>query len=353
MKEKDFLIVGMGLCGAWLAYFLRENGCTVNVFDGQPELSASYASGGIVNPVTGRRVVTTWLADELMPWLSITLNQIGSTANKKFITEKKTLSFPGSLQMKAAYEKRIAEKNIYISTPDNMRDSKNYFNSPFPPYTIESTYIVHAKQFIEYIQELLQSEDSFIPNHMDESTLEIQADAVIYQSIKYKKIIYANGHAAMKSVYWKNLPFVPNKGQALIVEIPDLPSTAMYKFGMLTLVPIEPGIWWVGSSNELKFEHPHPEENFYTEANNHLKTILKTSFRIVQHLSAIRPAAVERRPFVGIHTAFKNVGILNGMGSKGCSLAPWFAKQLSLHLVENKPLDKDADVNRFSKLLVR
>ncbi len=353
MKEKDYLIVGLGLCGAWLAYFLRENGSTVDVYDGQTQLSASEVSGGIINPVTGRRVVTTWLADELIPWLSNTMSRIGISANRKFISPKTTLSFPGSLQMKLAYEKRVEEENRFISSISNEEEIMRYFNTTYLPYSINSTFIVHAKQFITYVKELLLHNHSFFSKNIDESILELKDEAIVYDSVKYKKIIYANGYAAMNSIYWKNLPFVPNKGQALIVEIPHLPDTAMYKFGMLTLVPIDQGMWWVGSSNELRFDNDLPGQAFLSEAVITLKAILKQPFTIKKHLSAIRPATVERRPFVGVHPLYKQIAILNGMGSKGCSLAPWFAKQLTHLLKENIPIDKDADVIRFSKLLMR
>ncbi len=48
-----------------------------------------------------------------------------------------------------------------------------------------------------------------------------------------------------------------------------------------------------------------------------------------------------------------SVGILNGMGTKGCSLAPYFAKQLTDHLVYQIPVAKDADIKRFEKILTR
>jgi glycine/D-amino acid oxidase-like deaminating enzyme len=47
------------------------------------------------------------------------------------------------------------------------------------------------------------------------------------------------------------------------------------------------------------------------------------------------------------------MAILNGMGSKGTSLAPYFGKQLAEHLVANSPILPEADVNRFRNLLSR
>jgi glycine/D-amino acid oxidase-like deaminating enzyme len=76
-------------------------------------------------------------------------------------------------------------------------------------------------------------------------------------------------------------------------------------------------------------------------------------FETVEHLAAVRPANMERRPFVGLHPISSSVGILNGMGTKGCSLAPYFAKQLTDHLVDQTPILPLADVQRFSKILSR
>lgn len=76
-------------------------------------------------------------------------------------------------------------------------------------------------------------------------------------------------------------------------------------------------------------------------------------FEIVDHIASVRPANMERRPFVGLHPKFSAVVILNGMGAKGCSLAPFFAKQLADHLVEGKLIYADADVKRFEKILAR
>ena len=62
---------------------------------------------------------------------------------------------------------------------------------------------------------------------------------------------------------------------------------------------------------------------------------------------------LERRPFVGFHPLYPVVGILNGMGTKGCSLAPFFARQLVRHIMDGSAILAEADVRRFSKILSR
>jgi glycine/D-amino acid oxidase-like deaminating enzyme len=84
-----------------------------------------------------------------------------------------------------------------------------------------------------------------------------------------------------------------------------------------------------------------------------LQLTIKAPFTIVDHLAALRPATLERRPFIGLHPVHTAVGIFNGMGTKGCSLAPWFARQMVDLLLNNVPVQPDADVRRFKRVLSR
>jgi len=62
---------------------------------------------------------------------------------------------------------------------------------------------------------------------------------------------------------------------------------------------------------------------------------------------------LERRPFVGFHPLYPSVGILNGMGTKGCSLAPYFSQQLVNHISSQLPIHPEADIKRFARVLSR
>ena len=53
----------------------------------------------------------------------------------------------------------------------------------------------------------------------------------------------------------------------------------------------------------------------------------------------------------GFHPKIKPLGLLNGMGTKGCSLAPYFAAQLVSHMTQQTPLAPEADITRFRNLL--
>ena len=84
-----------------------------------------------------------------------------------------------------------------------------------------------------------------------------------------------------------------------------------------------------------------------------LKEWLKLPYKMLEHRAGLRPATLERRPFCGLHPLYPEIGILNGMGTKGCSLAPFFANQFAEFLVNGTAIAADADVSRFKKVLSR
>lgn len=81
-----------------------------------------------------------------------------------------------------------------------------------------------------------------------------------------------------------------------------------------------------------------------------LDSVLLVPYEVVDHLAGIRPANTQRRPFVGIHPHYPQIGICNGMGTKGCSLAPYFSKQLISHIEGGTTIHPEADVQRFNQL---
>jgi glycine/D-amino acid oxidase-like deaminating enzyme len=121
----------------------------------------------------------------------------------------------------------------------------------------------------------------------------------------------------------------------------------------ISLVPWEGNLYWAGSSYEWSFEHAQPTELFRLRTESALREWLKLPFHTVDHLAAVRPATLERRPFVGFHPVHPVIGILNGMGTKGCSLAPYFAHKLVQYVLTGAPIQADADVRRFTKILSR
>ena len=63
----DFLIIGQGLAGSLLAWYLIQKKQSVVIVDDASIDSASLAAAGIINPVTGKRLVKSWQVDACLP----------------------------------------------------------------------------------------------------------------------------------------------------------------------------------------------------------------------------------------------------------------------------------------------
>src|SRR5690606_20574747 len=110
-------------------------------------------------------------------------------------------------------------------------------------------------------------------------------------------------------------------------------------------------MFWLGASYEWEFEHVHPTHEFREKTELALKNWLRCEWTIEDQRAGLRPATLERRPFVGLHPQQPAIGIFNGMGTKGCSLAPFFARELTVHLLDGKSISPEADVQRFRRIL--
>jgi glycine/D-amino acid oxidase-like deaminating enzyme len=180
--------------------------------------------------------------------------------------------------------------------------------------------------------------------------LAVREGHIRYKDITASSIIFCDGIACADNPYFHLLPFAPNKGEIIWIECKDLPQSNIFKNG-INLVPWKENIFWVGSSYEWEFEHDLPTEAFRQKTISQLTRWLKIPFTVIDHKASVRPATLERRPFVGFHPVHTSVGILNGMGTKGCSLSPFFAKQLVEHIVHDLPIQSDADILRYKNIL--
>jgi 2-polyprenyl-6-methoxyphenol hydroxylase-like FAD-dependent oxidoreductase len=89
----DILIIGQGICGTMLSWFLNKAGKSFLVIDDNNANTPSKVAAGIINPVTGRRFVYSWMIDTVMPFAAETYNEIGIFFNQKIIEQKASSIF--------------------------------------------------------------------------------------------------------------------------------------------------------------------------------------------------------------------------------------------------------------------
>ena len=350
--QTEFLIIGQGVSGTWLSYYLQKANRSFIVIDNDQPNSASRVAAGIINPVTGRRIVKTWMIDELLSFLVPAYEELGCELSIKAIEKKSLIDFHPTPQMKIAFDERVKENADLLFHPDDQWQYQNIFNYDLGFGVVDPCYVINLKEILPAWRKKLLSNNQLLEESFEISELN-QTDADInYKNITAEKIIFCDGIHSSQNPFFKNLPFALNKGEALLIESPGIPSTHIFKKGMM-LTSIQKDLFWLGSNYLWEFPDDQPTELFRKQTELLVRSWLKVPFKIVDHKASVRPANIERRPFVGFHPTYKNVGILNGMGTKGCSLAPFFAKQLTDHLNSGNEILAEADIKRFTKILTR
>ncbi len=348
--QVDYIIIGQGLCGSWLSYYLAQAGQSFTVIDENKPFTASKVAAGIINPVTGRRIVKTWMIDELMPFAWNAYQSFGATLGIECITQKSIIDCFATPQMRMAFTDRYEKDQQFLSLPADQNDWLAYLNYDFGYGLIQPAYLADVQLLLSSQRKRLTDNHQLRDEYFDASQLILQHDTVRYKEVIAHQIIFCDGAAGFDNPFFSHLPYGLNKGEMLLVKIPGLPVTHIIKKGY-SLVPLYDDVFWLGSTYLWEFEDDLPTNGFYQFAENWLRQTIKKEYRIIDHMASVRPATLERKPFVGLHPANEKIGILNGMGTKGCSLAPFFAQQLVSHLLEGTPIMPDADVQRFKRIL--
>ncbi|MCX8020735.1 MAG: FAD-binding oxidoreductase [Chitinophagaceae bacterium] len=348
--QTEVIVVGQGICGTWLSYYLLRQQKSFVVIDDALPNSPSRIAAGIINPVTGRRYAEVWLARELIPFVRNAYEEIGQFLNIRTYAETLILDFFPAQDMRMRFEKRMKEQLPFVRRFSSALTPEDFFLAPYGYGEIAPAFVVQLQNLLPAWKQFLQSqkllrEERFLP-----ARLNMTQRGVTYGDLKADKIIFCNGAGGLQNPFFSYLPFALNKGEALILEISGLPKSFVYKRTFMLAPWQDEHLWWFGANYVWDYADDLPSEEFRKAAEALLNQWLKLPYKILDHVSGIRPATTERRPFAGWHPAFNALGILNGMGTKGCSLAPYFAWQLVENITSGKPLHPEADIGRFSTL---
>lgn len=349
--QVDYLIVGQGISGTMLSWFLHKAGKSFIILDESKGDTSSKVAAGIINPVTGRRFVRSWMIEELLPFARKTYDELQTFLQVHFVRHLDMIRFFPNAEGRDLFATRITEDDTYLHPYPEQNDFNPFFNYHYGCGQVRPAFCVDLGVLMAAWRQQLGN--AVRNQRFDPVGLKEANDHIVYEDITAEKIIFCEGAMGEANPWFGLLPFSANKGEALMVECPGLIDKHIFKQHHLLAPLMQPGLFWVGSTYQNRFTDAQPTEEFRVKTEAYLKEWIKLPFTVVDHKAAIRPATVERRPFIGMHPQHPAIGICNGMGTKGTSLAPYFARQLVQHLVHGAPLTPEADIRRFERILSR
>lgn len=106
------LVIGGGLAGRLLSWFLVKAGASVTLADYPRSDAATRVSAGIIMPVTGRRIVKTANADNILPFAFEFYKEIQSHTNSVILTKNNILHLFNSEGNRNDWLARSAESDM-------------------------------------------------------------------------------------------------------------------------------------------------------------------------------------------------------------------------------------------------
>lgn len=332
-----------------LCWFLQNQGKKCLVIDNNNAENASRVASGVSNPITGRRFVKTWMAETLLPFAADTYQDLEEKLGIRCYEEIPILKLFDSIKSQNDWSAKTAEfgYNLYLKNQEIQYLNKTQVKNDFGAFEITGGSKLSTEVFLTAFRRFLHINDALLEEQFSFLDLNVSATQITYKNYSAPKIIFCEGAAALQNPFFKHLPFQPAKGECLVVRIPDFYTQQMINSEVF-LMPLKDDLYYVGATHEWDFENDLPTESGKAELLTGLQMLLKSDFELVAHRAALRPAVKDRRPFLGLSSTHPSVGIFNGLGTKGISLAPYFAHHFVQHLVCGEPLNSEVDIQRFS-----
>ncbi|GAA5225055.1 NAD(P)/FAD-dependent oxidoreductase [Membranihabitans marinus] len=342
----DVIIVGGGLAGLHLALKFYKEGLSFIVIDKYKEHSSSRIASGLINPITGRRFVKTWLYDELQPVFVSEYQYWEKIFNSRFF---KSIDIYRAITDHRLVNDLDAKLSDYGElcrpmTADELTLFQTLTSFPDLGYVFKG-YQLDTITFLDRGIDFLKSKGIWYEDNFEIESLDESQSSHRYKDYITNKVILARGAHSTDSRGFTWPGFNINKGEVLKLSSPQLPLDSILK-QRLFLIP-EGEEFWVGSYNTWECDNEEPTAGGKKYLIKHLDLMMKSPYEVRSHLAAFRPATEDRRPIMGYHPSNHSIAIFNGFGSKGTSLIPYFANVFYQFVFKNQELPTEVDIQRF------
>jgi len=349
----DTLIIGQGLAGSLLAWELTHRGERILVVDDEHASASSTAAAGLINPVTGQRIVKTVGVDDYLPVARKRYRSLEAIFDRELLFEIPMWRIVRNEKERTVWQKRKqdAEYDAYLGEWLETWQVQPPFIAPKGGFEQTHTGYLDTNALLEGMREYLLETGRYRPQHIDYTMIELDNESVRFDGLTCKRAIFCEGYKAMHNPWFNWLPFTPAKGEILSLRFEQPLPKVMINAGRW-LMPRANGEHKLGAT----YEHEQLDELTTDAARltllNALPTIVADPepYNVTGHQAGVRPATTDRQPFLGLHPQWPQLGIFNGFGSKGSLLIPWHAETFADALLCDSALPIECDIRRHLEL---
>ncbi|WP_445370707.1 NAD(P)/FAD-dependent oxidoreductase [Methylomonas sp. HW2-6] len=343
--DVDVLIVGQGLAGSLLAWELSSRGLRVCVVD-DGQCNASRVAAGLINPVSGKRLVLQSNVAELLPAAKACYDRLRRVFGNEFYVEKPMWKILSGPTQKRQAERRLQQAE-YAEYLQALVPGIPEILSPFGTLHQLQTGYLTTEALLDTLRNWLISRREYRQAEFDYADIHLAPD-LRWRELQPRHIVFCEGYLARTNPWFGSLPFQPAKGVILsCTSQTPLPSRIL-NYGHW-LLPLTADTFKTGATFDPLNLNLDPEPASEKALLADLQTVMPdmAGIRVVRHQIGIRPATLDKEPLIGRHPQHSCLHIFNGFGAKGSLLIPWYAQRFADFLQQRAPLPSTCDIKRY------
>jgi glycine/D-amino acid oxidase-like deaminating enzyme len=330
---------------------MMEQGQRVAVFDESGANRSSAIAAGLFNPITGKLLTKTWLAEKLFHELHQFYGRLERKIAVRFFYPQPIYRSFLSVEEQNEWMGKSADHTLrdYIGEVFIKSRFGHQVNDPFGGILVKQSGFLDVRVFLAEVKDYLIAKEAYIPDRLDETQLKLTPGSVSYKNITADKIIFCTGTSLLQSSLGGASPLRLLKGETLEIECAEN-LEQIYNRGVYMVPMHKDKTYKVGATYESKLLSPETTEAGRKELHTKLTELLKVPFKIISQDWGFRPTTPDRKPIMGLLPGYENVVIFNGLGTKGVSLAPYFSGQLTDWLSGKSEIQPEVNINRYKSL---
>lgn len=351
-RHIDTLIVGQGLAGSLLAWNLLQRGQQVMVIEDHHRTSSSIAAAGLINPVTGQRLVKGDEVEACLDTARRCYRLLEQRFSQPLLHEIPMQRLVSNERLLEAWQSRAGDPvyRDYLGDYAPAGKSSWPINDPLGSFRQYHTGYLAVSTLLALLRDELITHDAYLAARFRHEEIDLTEKSIVWNGFHAHRIIFCEGYLARDNPWFSWLPFQPVKGEILTIDSDgQLPEVIIN--GGHWLLPLADGHHKLGAT----YDRDNLDETISVDARKELLSALPELLkqppdcRVVDHRAGVRPGTRDKQPYLGLHPDHPQLAIFNGFGSRGSLLIPWHAELFVDYLIGGDEIPRQLDIRRHWK----